>query len=844
MFFQQKGRIPLFACFCFCLFWSTVLRKGSVAAKGAIPDAFAWQHNCRSSWNCAWLNLPCHGEVWCVVQTPQHKAATREKNCQMEPWWTPDTQKVQPRIRANPPKGMRRVRPRQTAGRTTECRPPRTRPQRKRNFLGPFLCLALCHRQCCSSQWAQKRFFPQFPWGFCPTMSNFATRRARSRPKSTPPQGERLFPREPTRDRRENAPKKWGGSFWPAPRGPKVAFFARYRGPKTRSAPQENPPSETVRQKWSERGLQNNNCAPFFWAQTFCALFRTPGFSAQNKAAQNRPRTRNPQKRSVFAIFRSAAGPQKPEKTCKTKSCEGARSESKNVIFSVFFDWPAGQKGKTTLFSTVFETSRNPYFCSVSASEIRFGLPRSSSRAPSQPRFWSFSGPLAFQQDIYIYICCCVQFRGVFFFANRFKNAFFFFREQVTNENDKNRFFPRWKIPSYEDHSSAMSTLVRNFNAFKNGALMSRNISTSLLNGYARAIFERFNSPSFHTLFLTASKSLKPLFLQRFVTISWVFWAPPQTEYHNIFRSQEDNCKSAFRNKVGAPIFIAFRAPKLKTLHFFCPFHARFRSQNRSQKPSAWGAAPVFAQTVQLWTMPKNILTLPGWPYLNDPPTRLTRKWKLQNPHAKRISQDMKLKNQHDHTAAKKQQPKMRKIKKTKKQTSAKLQRNRSTQIEKTRTQNRTNPKNAGTRDKLDRKKALHQTPKTTIEQQIGNNNKESFAPSKQIPRMSTNNTFCGQKKSTKELNKQLFCAKDIFAKIPERQTKWDSCSFHGCPFQAHAGAWGEEDTKDEKEEEQGKKTQSKNMQTRYKKKTKDTRKHKNKIGASHRKKHKKTGRR
>ena len=58
--------------------------------------------------------------------------------------------------------------------------------------------------------------------------------------------------------------KSEGGAFLAAPRGPKVAFFARYRGPKTRSAPQENPPSEMVRQKWSEIGLQNINCAPVF----------------------------------------------------------------------------------------------------------------------------------------------------------------------------------------------------------------------------------------------------------------------------------------------------------------------------------------------------------------------------------------------------------------------------------------------------------------------------------------------------------------------------------------------------------------------------------------------------
>ena len=62
------------------------------------------------------------------------------------------------------------------------------------------------------------------------------------------------------------------------------------------------------------------------------------------------------------------------------------------------------------------------------------------------------------------------------------------------------------------------------------------------------------------------------------------------------------------------------------------------------------------------------------------PPNKALTKWKHQNPHAKTRSQDMKFKNQHDHTAAKKQQPKMRMINKTKKQTSAKLQRSRSTQ--------------------------------------------------------------------------------------------------------------------------------------------------------------------
>ena len=47
-------------------------------------------------------------------------------------------------------------------------------------------------------------------------------------------------------------------------------------------------------------------------------------------------------------------------------------------------------------------------------------------------------------------------------------------------------------------------------NAFKNGAL--RNISAPLLNGYTRAIFERFNSPSFHALFLKPQNPRNPYF--------------------------------------------------------------------------------------------------------------------------------------------------------------------------------------------------------------------------------------------------------------------------------------------------------------------------------------------
>ena len=61
---------------------------------------------------------------------------------------------------------------------------------------------------------------------------------------------------------------------------------------------------------------------------------------------------------------------------------------------------------------------------------------------------------LFFSLSIYIYICCCVQFRGAFLpIGSRMR--FFFVSKWRTK---KKRFFPRWKLPSYEDHSSAMST--------------------------------------------------------------------------------------------------------------------------------------------------------------------------------------------------------------------------------------------------------------------------------------------------------------------------------------------------------------------------------------------------
>ena len=206
----------------------------------------------------------------------------------------------------------------------------------------------------------------------------------------------------------ERSKKVRGGSFWTA----KMAFFARYRGPKTRSAPQENPPSETVRQKWSEIGLQNINCAPFFWTQTFFALFRTPGFLAKNKAAQNRPQTRNPQKRSVFAIFAPRPDRENPKKRAKRRAAREPEANRKTQ-FSPFLatDRPA-RKAKRHFFrqfsrpleTPIFVAFRPPRFASGSLAALR-GLPRSHVfdrfRAPSHSnRIYIYAFHLFFRRKI------------------------------------------------------------------------------------------------------------------------------------------------------------------------------------------------------------------------------------------------------------------------------------------------------------------------------------------------------------------------------------------------------------------------------------------------------------
>ena len=135
---------------------------------------------------------------------------------------------------------------------------------------------------------------------------------------------------------------------------------------------------------------------------------------------------------------------------------------------------------------------------------------------------------------------------GRFFFANRFKNAPFF-RAHVTNENDKKPFLPPVKGKQFSGqqplnvHPGANLQCVQ-----KRGAYVAQHkhpIIERVHAGHSWTLqFPLFSRPIPHNLEIPETP-IFAAFLDDFVDAL----APPQTEYQNIFSSQEDNCKSAFR---------------------------------------------------------------------------------------------------------------------------------------------------------------------------------------------------------------------------------------------------------------------------------------------------------
>ena len=155
--------------------------------------------------------------------------------------------------------------------------------------------------------------------------------------------------------------KSAGGAFWTSRRGPKVRFSARYRGPKTRSAPQENPPSETVRQNWSGIGLQNINCAPFFLIQIFFALFRTPFFWQKKGRPKNATR-RETRRNEAFSRFLLRDRTAKTRKNAQNEELRGSPKRIEKRRFLPFLEMTGRPERRNDTFFDTFRDLSKPLF--------------------------------------------------------------------------------------------------------------------------------------------------------------------------------------------------------------------------------------------------------------------------------------------------------------------------------------------------------------------------------------------------------------------------------------------------------------------------------------------------
>ena len=114
-----------------------------------------------------------------------------------------------------------------------------------------------------------------------------------------------------------------------------------------------------------------------------------------------------------------------------------------------------------------------------------------------------------------------------------------------TNENDKKLFFPGKQFSAQVHRhvdSGANLQCVQ-----KRGAYVAQHKHPIIERVHA-GLIERFNFPSFISYVSQPPNPWNPYFY----SVGCFGPPPPQRKYENIFRSQQDNCKSAFVNKVGA----------------------------------------------------------------------------------------------------------------------------------------------------------------------------------------------------------------------------------------------------------------------------------------------------
>ena len=261
------------------------------------------------------------------------------------------------------------------------------------------------------------------------------------------------------------------------------------------------------------------------------------------------------------------------------------------------------------------------------------------------------------------------------------------------------------------------------------------------------------------------------------------------------------------------PIFVAFPATKLKTAVCLASSTQLFDAKKVCKNPRPAG---------QRLFSPKHpdILTPPGWPCPNDPPPRKgPLKRHPQNPHrqqaAKRRARAINIRTEQ----RRKDDPQTRKIFENKEsRTHDKAPHKQKHKKWEEHEQNDNESNECKHKRQVGPKESSVPNTKPKRKQQKINN-KESFVPSKRIRATSNKNMFCGWKKSTKE-KRNNDSVKGHLCKVPQRQTKWNTCCLHCFPivlsFSSARGAWEKKKHMMRKRRKKDKNHNSKNNQTRY----------------------------
>ena len=178
-----------------------------------------------------------------------------------------------------------------------------------------------------------------------------------------------------------------GGLFGPVQEVEKWHFSRVIGAQKRAPHHRKTHPRKRCAKNGPKEGSKTIIAHRFFGRKHFSHFFGHPVFRQKTKRPKTGP-GRETRRNEAFFRFSLRGRTTKTRKNVQNDELRGSPKRIEKRDFLRFFRLTGRPEMQNDTFFRQFSRPlETPYFCSVSASEIRFGLPRSSSRAPSEPCF-------------------------------------------------------------------------------------------------------------------------------------------------------------------------------------------------------------------------------------------------------------------------------------------------------------------------------------------------------------------------------------------------------------------------------------------------------------------------